>query len=292
MKSYAKINLSLDITGVCGGYHSLDSVVVTIDLADVIAVKKRKKDKLVSIAMHGRGSESIAFESNNAVRAAESFISRYDTCGVDITVWKNIPIGAGLGGSSADVSGTLRALERLFAIDDNDGLKEIADSLGSDCGYMLYGGYARIKGRGEKVELLNSDLALDIGLLVPKSGVSTARCYNKFDELNSHSGNSSQTASAYVISGDKEQLGRCLHNDLYLPAVALNQSVRAAYDELLSFDPLGVSMTGSGSAVFALFENDSFARYAFSRYNGESEFILTKTKLPRREDKNGRRKTY
>ena len=177
MKSYAKINLGLDITGASGGYHTLDSVVVTVDLADVIAVKKRKKDKLVSIAMHGRGSESIPFDDNNAVKAANAFISRYDTCGVDITVWKNIPVGAGLGGSSADVSGTLRALKRLFEIDDESGVKEIADSLGSDCGYMLYGGYARLFGRGEEVQLLDSDLSLDIGILVPSGGVSTAQCY-------------------------------------------------------------------------------------------------------------------
>lgn len=292
VKSYAKINLSLDITGVSGGYHSLDSVVVTVDIADVIAVKKRKKDKLVSITMHGRGSESIPFEGNNAVKAAQAFISRYDTCGVDITVFKNIPMGAGLGGSSADVSGTLRALERLFAIDDCEGVKGIADGIGSDCGYMLYGGYARLKGRGDDVELIDSSLALDIGLLVPKSGVSTAQCYSKFDELARSCGNSGDGVSAAVISGDKYGLGRNLHNDLYAPATMLNPSVGSSYDELLSFAPLGVSMTGSGSAVFAIFENDSFARYAQSRYRGDSEFILTKTKLPRREDKNGRRKTY
>ena len=284
MSSYAKINLSLDITGVSGGYHTLDSVVVTLDLADVIAVRKRKKDKLVSITMHGRGSESIPFEDNNAVKAAESFISRYDTCGADITIWKNIPVGAGLGGSSADVSGTLRALERLFAIDDKEGIKVIADSLGSDCGYMLYGGYARLKGRGEEVELLNADLPLDIGLLVPKTGVSTAQCYKKFDKLSLHCGASGEEVSGAVLSGDKQRLGRALHNDLFKSASALNSSVLTAYDELVAFAPLGVSMTGSGSAVFAIFENDSFARYALSRYRGESEFIITKTKLPRRED--------
>lgn len=292
MKSYAKINLSLDITGASGGYHTIDSVVVTIDLADVIAVKKRKKDKLVCITMRGCGSESIPFESNNAVRAAQAFIDRYDTCGVDITVRKNIPMGAGLGGSSADVAGTLRALKKLFAIDDEDGVKEIADSLGSDCGYMLYGGYARLRGRGDEVEFIDSKLALEIGLLVPESGVSTAQCYSQFDKLALSCENSSDKVSAAVLSGDIERLGKCLHNDLYAPAISLNDSVRTAFKELSEVSPLGACMTGSGSAVFAIFENDKFARYALSRYRGESAFILTKTKLPRREDKDGRRKTY
>lgn len=292
VRSYAKINLSLDITGLSYGYHNLDSVVVTVDIADVISVKKRKKDKLVSIAMHGCGSENIPFESNNAVKAAEAFIAKYETCGVDITVWKNIPMDAGLGGSSADVAGVLRALKKLFAVDDDDGIKAIADSLGSDCGYMLYGGYARLGGRGEKVEIIDSNLKLDIGLLIPKSGVSTARCYAKFDELKKEGGKSSNQACSAIFSGDKFALGNSLNNDLYEPAVSLNGEVLKAYEQLESFSPLGVCMTGSGSAVFAIFENDSFARYAQSRYRGGCEFILTKTKLPRREDKNGRRKTY
>lgn len=292
MKSYAKINLSLDITGAEDGFHLLDSVAVTIDLADVIAVKKRKKDKLVSIAMHGCGSENIPFDKNNAVKAAEAFIAKYDVCGVDITVWKNIPMGAGLGGSSADVAGVLRAMKKLFAVDDEDGVKEIADSLGSDCGYMLYGGYARLGGRGERVELLNGSLKLDIGLLVPKVGVSTARCYSKFDEMQSNGGKSSDSVCSAVLAEDKYALGNSLHNDLYAPATSLNGEALTAYNELSAFAPLGVCMTGSGSAVFAIFENDSFARYAQSRYRGDCAFILTKTKLPRREDKNGRRKTY
>ena len=292
MKSYAKINLSLAITGLSGGYHMLDSAVVTIDLADVITVKKRKKDKLVSIAMHGMGGENIPFENNNAVKAALSFIQKYDTCGVDITVWKNIPMGAGLGGSSADVAGVLRAMKKLHNLDDDPGLKTIADSLGSDCGYMLYGGYARLKGRGDKVEFIDSSLSLDIGLVVPKGGVSTAQCYCEYDALKNAGGNSAQSAVTAVISGDKQALGGALHNDLYVPAVGINGDVRTAFEELSAFAPLGVSMTGSGSAVFALFENDSFARYAQSRYRGNGTFILTKTKLPRREDKDGRRKTY
>ena len=292
MKSYAKINLSLDITGAEGGFHLLDSVVVTVDIADVIAVKKRKKDKLVGITMHGYGSENIPFDKNNAVKAAEAFIAKYDTCGVDITVWKNIPMGAGLGGSSADVAGVLRAMKKLFSVDDEDGIKSIADSLGSDCGYMLYGGYARLGGRGEKIEFLNGSLKLDIGLLVPKCGVSTAQCYAKFDELNESGGKSSGSVCFSVLKEDKSALGNALHNDLYAPATSLNGGVLTAYNELSAFAPLGVCMTGSGSAVFAIFENDSFARYAQSRYRGDCAFILTKTKLPRREDKNGRRKTY
>ncbi len=292
VKSYAKINLGLSITGRDNGYHSLESVVVTVDLCDVISIVKRKKDKLVGVTMSGLGSEQIPFESNNAVKAARAFIERYDTCGVDISIRKNIPMGAGLGGSSADISGVLRAMSRLFGTPDWE-LKALADGLGSDCGYMLYGGYAQIGGRGEKVSFIDSSFPLDIGILLPKTPVSTAECYKKYDEMNVRErGDFMQNIRAAIFSSDKRALGQALCNSLYAPACALNPDVEKACRELAAFDPFGVGMTGSGSAVFAIFENDSFLRYAKSRYSGSCEFIMTKTKLPAREDKNGGRKTY
>ncbi len=175
VKSYAKINLTLDILGVKDGYHMIDSVVASIDLCDVITAKKRRDD-LVSVTMHGEGSESIEHGDNNAAKAAEAFVKKFETSGADVTVWKNIPMGAGLGGSSADVAGVLNAMAKLYKIDDFAAVKGIADSLGSDCGYMLTGGWARLSGRGEAVKRLDSNLKLVIGLLVPKSGVSTAQC--------------------------------------------------------------------------------------------------------------------
>lgn len=136
IKAYAKINLTLFVCGKKDGYHALDSLVASVNLFDAITIKKRK-DRLVSIAMHGMGSESIPFEKNNAAKAAELFVEKFGTCGADITVYKNIPMGAGLGGSSADAAGVLNGLAKLYKIDDMAALKLIADQTGSDTRYML-----------------------------------------------------------------------------------------------------------------------------------------------------------
>ncbi len=285
VKSYAKINLTLDIVGVKDGYHMIDSVVASIDLCDVISVKKRK-DALVSVTMYGEGSEAIPHENNNAARAAEAFVEKFQTCGADITVWKNIPMGAGLGGSSADVAGVLNAMAKLYEVDDFAAVKAIADGLGSDCGYMLEGGWARISGRGERVKRLNSSLKLDIGLLVPKSGVSTAECYSACDSLPRGAFTSGQAEDA-AIAGEKEKLCESLSNGLRAAAVSLNGDVQRCIEELESFAPLGVNMTGSGSGVYAVFENDQFLRYAQSRYRGKYRFIPTKTVLTGKEERDG-----
>jgi 4-diphosphocytidyl-2C-methyl-D-erythritol kinase len=292
IKAYAKINLTLDIVGMKDNYHMLDSVVASVDLYDLITIKKRKKDKLVTICMKGLGSESIPFEQNNGVKAAERFISAFDTCGVDITIYKNIPMGAGLGGSSADVAGVLNGMKKLFAVEDEDKIKDIADGIGSDCGYMLCGGYARISGRGEIVKPLDSDLKLNLVALIPSTPVSTPACYRAYDNINCKIKPSSEKAEEAVLSNNINDLAATLSNSLLAPAVHLNSDVGEAVVQLKEFAPLGVNMTGSGSCVYALFENDQFCRYALSRYRGQFKILQLKTIIPKREKKDGRRETY
>ena len=283
VKSYAKVNLTLDILGVTGVYHLLDSIVASVDIYDLISVKKRK-DGLISVTMHGMGSEGIPPDRNNAVKSAEAFVKEFGTQGADITVWKNIPMGAGLGGSSADVAGVLNAMSKVYEITDFDRVKAIADGIGSDCGYMLKGGYARISGRGEAVKRINSDLKLNIGLLLPKRGVSTGECFKLYDGLNAGQLCATDGAERALISGDKGALGKFMSNALIPPATALNGEIADCMERLKEFDPLGVNMTGSGSGVYAVFENDQFLSYAHSRYRGKARFIMTKTVIPFRED--------
>lgn len=261
----------------------LDSVVASIDIADVITARSRA-DEQINVTMHGEGSEYIDPEHNNAVKAARAFMQRFDTFGADITVWKNIPVGAGLGGSSADVAGVLRAMAKLYDIDDFDSVKAIADSLGSDSGYMLTGGFARLSGRGEIVKPIDSDLTLHMVLLVPEGGVSTAQCYALSDGQ-AKGLNMSEECEIALKSSNLEGVARSLNNHLYKAARLLNDGVEEAVEQLQEFDPLGVNMTGSGSGVYAIMENDQFTRYLQSRYRGRHRLILTKTVIPKGEDR-------
>ncbi len=279
VKAYAKLNLTLAVNGKSGDYHSIDSLVCTVDVFDIIKISKRK-DKLVSVYMQGMGSESIPFESNNAVKAAERYISEFSTCGVDIHVLKNIPMGAGMGGSSADAAGVIRGMNKLFSLGSARELKEIADSLGSDTGYMLTGGYARISGRGELVRFIDCKTRLDFLLLLPREGVSTPQCYCLWDEMKCNLG-STGLALAALEKQDRKALGARLFNDLYPPASKLNADVSIAVEQLKKFAPLGVNMTGSGSGAYALFENAEFCRWAASRYKGGYLCMPVKTVVPR-----------
>ena len=88
VKSFAKLNLSLNIAGASGGYHLLDSVVTSIDIYDTVCAKPRD-DRLINVYMHGMRGEEIPPEQNNAFRAAEAFVKEFSTPGADITVYKN-----------------------------------------------------------------------------------------------------------------------------------------------------------------------------------------------------------
>lgn len=278
VKAYAKLNLTLAVAGAANGYHDIDSLVCSVDLFDLIKISKRK-DNLVAIEMHGLGSELIPFENNNAVKAAERYIEKFGTRGVNIKIYKNIPMGAGLGGSSADAAGVIRGMSKLYGSGSESELKELADLSGSDTGYMLTGGFARISGRGEKVRPLDIERRLDILLLLPAGGVSTAGCYAQWDKLQTRGG-SCDEAEAALVSDDKTALGKSLFNHLYPSAAQLNGDVKEAFGELENFSPLGVNMTGSGSAVYALFENAAFCDWAKSRYRGRFRCFRVKTVIP------------
>ncbi len=278
--------MTLEITGVEKGYHLLDSLVASIDLFDLIVLKKRK-GKLSSVTMKGMGSESIPPEKNNALKAAEAFSAAFETDGVDVTVYKNIPIGAGLGGSSADIVGVLNGMAKLYGITDRAKLKEIADSLGSDTGYMLDGGFARMTGRGERVERLSLANELHFLLICPHTTVSAGECYRAYDvqpKTLEYRGVPAEDCIRSLEKRNINEVGMYLMNDLFRAACSLNPDVGKAYEEAESFSPLGVTMTGSGSCVLAMFESKELCEWAKSRYRGKFRAIVVKTVIPRYMD--------
>ena len=281
--SYAKLNLTLDITGRTENFHTLDSLVVTVGMYDKIIARKRR-DSLISVTMHGMGSDKLFPEENHAVRAGEKFVAEFLTQGADITIHKNIPMGGGLGGSSADAAGVLNALAKLYKITDFARLKALADSLGSDTGYMLRGGLARMRGRGEEVEFLSDTPEMHFLLLCPKSGVSTAECYHTFDELPQakKAGRTERCLQAFFGMGVSEA-ARLFGNDLYESAKSLNADVGEAVSALKSFSPLGASMTGSGSAAFALFDSKELCDWAKSRYRGKFRAYTVSAVYPKEQ---------
>ena len=279
IKAYAKLNFTLELFGMQDGFHQLDSLVSTVDLYDTVIVRKRK-DKLVNVVMHGLGSESIPPEHNNAVKAGEAFVNAFQTTGADITVFKDIPIGAGLGGSSADAAGVLLGMAKLYAIPVLGELEALADSLGSDTKYLLHGGFMRMQGRGEKLTKLPIEQTLHILLLCPPTPIATKSCFAAYDRMPKTlewKESATQNCIDALLRGDINEGGRYLMNELFAAASTLNTDTASALQALRDFSPLGACMSGSGSSVFAVFETKELCEWAKSRYNGNARAFVVKT---------------
>ena len=260
-KAYAKVNLFLDIVGMDGGYHMIDTVVTTISLYDEIILTRRNDDKIVLKTQGSLYSVSESFD-NNVYKAAKLFQKTFATKGVDVTLHKFLPVSSGLGGSSADIAGTLIGMKKLFGIDGD--IKTLADSLGSDSGYLTVGGYARLKGRGEIVESLPVKKKLYFVIACAKGGVNTAECYAAYDRLKKpDNAPIAEDLINNLYSGEIEEGN--FFNALYAPAAELNPKVKELYEAIKALSPKGYAMSGSGSGVFAIFDTVELCEWAMAK---------------------------
>ena len=272
--------MTLEIVGEQDGYHLLDSLVASVDIFDLVHLKKRK-NQFSSVTFKGVGAGEIP-PDNNALKAAEAFSKQFSVTGADIIIYRNIPIGAGLGSSSADIAGVLNGMAKLYGVKDEEAVAALAEKLGSDTRYMLQGGFARMQGRGEKITPIDCNEKLYFLLICPQEGVSAGKCYKEYDagERPVYEERTSACIKA-LREKDWESFGKLLQNDLYPPATRLNEQVKKAYEEAISFSPLGVTMTGSGSCVLAYFETKELCEWAQSRYRGKFKTYVVKTIIPK-----------
>ena len=250
VRAYAKVNFTLDVLGNADGYHLIDSLVCTIDLYDLVRARRRR-DGEVRVTMRGM-PYPLPPEKNNACHAAKAFVARFATTGADILIDKHIPVGGGLGGSSADGAGVLLALGALYGV-PREALFLLASGLGSDTAAQLTCGFQRMRGRGERLARLTGLPKLYFVLLCPEGGVSSADCYRKFDALGGASCCRGATERAIAALAAGELTAGAFSNDLLTAACALNGEISEAMAAARALFPLAAGMTGSGSTVFALF---------------------------------------
>ena len=159
-EAHAKLNLTLEILGRRpDGYHELASVMQTIDLHDDVTAEPAEEIKVEC------NDPSLAGEANLAHRAAEALRKQAPAgLGALITITKRIPVAAGLGGGSSDAAAVLRALNRVWGLGlPHERLAAIGAAVGSDVPFLVHGGAAHVRGRGEQVTRLPP---ADLGLLV------------------------------------------------------------------------------------------------------------------------------
>lgn len=280
----AKINLFLRVNGTLpNGYHRLYTVMQEIDCADQLTIRIDPSRRGFKINCFGRSDidprknlcrkASDRFYSNLKKLKGDDFKAPY----TEIDLIKNIPSESGLGGGSSDAAAVLVVLQEHFGQPfSEEELLRIAVNVGADVPFFLYGGTCLCERVGEVIRPIESLTGLGVIVGKPKAGVSTPECFammdleeqKPFDEkayseyiesLNVHFRNTSDMLEKLLAGSD------LLVNDLEMPAVKLVPEIE---DLKTAFTNSGAGyccMTGSGSAVFALFENRGDAAAALEQ---------------------------
>lgn len=276
--AYAKINLFLGITEKrSDGFHEISSVMHSLSLCDQLTVRV-EKSVLPEIKLKVSPKSNIPEDQRNLVwKAADAYL-RYvgAAASVDLVLEKTIPSEAGLGGGSSDAAATLRALDRLlgYRLPSHE-LCEIAASLGSDVPFCLYGGTALCTGRGEQLVRIAEPLSLFAVVTKGRESVSTPKAYGALDRLYRDFSDpsllppqSAEGMAELCRRGDADGIARGLYNvfeDAVYPACP---EALAQRDRLLSLGARGALLSGSGSAVFALFSDPCAAQAAAKSLGG------------------------
>lgn len=259
LAAFAKVNLDLRVLGSRpDGYHDLRTIFQTLALCDLVTVSLRPGPLTIRCS-----TEGVPTGRANLVWKAASLLQRVargrhtEPRDLEIHLRKRIPTEAGLGGGSADAAVTLLALNVLWKLDlDLTSLSRIAARLGADVPFFLAGGTALGLGRGDDIYPLDDLPTVHVVVLKPGFGVSSEEAYRWYDE---EPRRAREPAPAPVPAG-WPAWAATLRNDLEAPVTRHHPAIRRIRQSLLDAGAVVALMSGSGSAVFGLFERAEAAR--------------------------------
>ena len=261
----AKLNLTLDVLGKRpDGYHDLKMVMQSVALADTLTVETGT----------GEGLEvrtDLSFLPNNeknlAAAAALAFqtVTGRDLGGVAIAIEKRIPVCAGMGGGSSDAAAVLRSLERMLGTgQDLAALAGIGERVGSDVPYCVLGGTALAEGRGEVLTPLSALPHCHVVICKPAFSISTPELFRAVDGVRLRCRPDTDGVLAALEAGDLGGVARRMYNvfeDVLPPRQ--RAEVAAIRAVLVQHGALWANMSGTGPAVFGLFDDADRARSAW-----------------------------
>ncbi len=259
IKAPAKINLFLDVIGKReDGYHFINTVMQTVSVFDYITILKNSSINHINIECDYDGVPSDF--NNIAYKCAVSFFEYcgMDIQGIDIIIDKNIPIEAGLGGGSSNGAAVLVGLNNIFNKNlSNTNLIEIASKIGTDIPFFIKGSTCLAEGLGEILKPISSIPNCYILIFKPNFGVSTKDSYKLIDKIDSNTFYDINKFIRFIEDKNIEHISSNIYNIFEL--CFNNNIILDLKSKVAEFGCLGCGMTGSGSAIFGIFNDYSKA---------------------------------
>ncbi|MCL2598665.1 MAG: hypothetical protein FWD76_01985 [Firmicutes bacterium] len=275
--------------------HLLDSVAMSIDLYDMIQIAPRT-DERVEVVFE---NFEIAPHKNTVKICLEKFVKRFGLCGFDICIKKQIPEMSGLGGSSANLASILCLLAKQYGIQYHSHTQEykrgnmpskyymrmthseLAD-FGSDVPFMMQGGLGRIQGVGDRVDFFACGQKYKV-VLARQGIVPTQLCFETYDKFVPIYGEDNGTKEypnpnnakvvECLLTGKIGWLKTVAHNALVRSANSINPHIASNIDTLYQGGAVYATMSGSGSACFALLDNDFDTQEVLKKLRQSNDFV-------------------
>lgn len=266
-KSYAKINLTLDVLDKRkDGYHNVRMIMQTVGLYDTITVDKIEDGIEITTTVDFIPTD----EKNIAYKAAKLF---FDENGIDggvkIHIEKNIPACAGLAGGSGNAAAVLCALNMLYNtnLSDED-LAKLGVKLGADVPYCIYGGTYLAEGIGEVLTKLAPMPEGYVLLVKPEVDISTGKIYNAIDSAEFDRPDTKGMIEA-IAKGNFKAVGAKLSNVMETVSIGEYPIIAKIKNKMLDTGSVGALMSGSGSTVFGLYDDFGKAKSAMEEFSKE-----------------------
>ncbi|MFA6675274.1 MAG: 4-(cytidine 5'-diphospho)-2-C-methyl-D-erythritol kinase [Bacilli bacterium] len=278
VRSYAKINICLNVNERRGdGFHNLDMIMVPIELHDSLLISELKNatNNFVTIDDFSNGNVhyNLASSALTLIEQKYHLKNRFR-----VSIHKSIPMQAGLGGGSSNAAFVLKGVNKILRLNAKENeLIEIAKQLGSDVPFFISCKPARCHGTGDDFENIIIKNNYSVLIVKPNEGCSTKDVFELSDTMTLSTGNVDDVVKA-LAEGDDQLLAQSIVNSLEEPAIKLVPEIKIIKETLIKAGFSIVSMTGSGSAVFALSTNlaliKSTARKLEDRYLVEVTSII------------------
>jgi len=277
--SPAKINLTLEVLGVrADGYHEIRSIIQPIDLFDEVSIDVEDGE---GIEIESSGVSIPSGKDNLAWRAAELFIQNSGVnLKIKIFIKKKIPLGTGLGGGSGNAAAVLIGLNRITNALSGGDLFKIAPKIGADVPFFIRSLTATMEGIGEEISILKEFPTFHYVILSPNLYTSTQQVYKKWDELNiipkDNIAPSENNLEGRIKKFIDKKEDMPLQNDLEEAAISIHPEIASYKQILTSMDIKSAQMTGSGSAVYAVFrsEEEAFEIYEYLKISPTFQVFL------------------
>jgi len=273
-----KINLSLDVLSKRpDNYHELKMIMQTIDICDTVTLESSKRE---GIEVSCNSKWVPCGPGNIAYKAAELLINRYKiSSGVRIIINKKIPVAAGLAGGSSDAAAVLKGMNILFSLGLSESeLMSLGKEIGADVPYCIRGGTMLAEGIGEILTPLKPLGVIDIVLIKPRIGISTAWVYKNLN-LNEITDRPDTEMLINAINHNNiDVLAKNMKNVLETVSIKRHGVIKTIKDRLLELGALGSMMSGSGPTVFGIFRDRQSAERAYNAVkDGMWECYLAQT---------------